>query len=164
MLSVSLSSSALPWTFSRSICKHLSSLLVGFFLVHPRLPPIFLPSLPCLDFLSLTTLSCNYPSLSLLRSLSRFVFLSMLGLDYYLQVIYFSKTRQVASSCVGVEKVIAFTQLLPEAHRINEITWKHNILATETILWQGSSLSDWGHLVLYKAYLHHLPRKMLSQS
>lgn len=100
LVSVSLSSSALSWTVSCSICKHLSSFLAGFFLVHPC-PNISLPSLPCLDFLSLTTLSYNYSSLRLFRSLSRFFFSSMLGLGCNLQVIYFSKTKQVTSSCVG---------------------------------------------------------------
>lgn len=38
------------------------------------------------------------------------------------------------SSFMGVEKVIAFTQVFLEVHGINEITWKDNMLATETLL------------------------------
>lgn len=65
-----------------SIC-HLS--LLAFFLYTP--PTLYIPSLPCLDFLSLTTFRCNYSILSLLRGLSRFFFLSILELDCYLQDI-----------------------------------------------------------------------------
>jgi hypothetical protein len=165
LVSVSLSSSALSWTVSCSICKHLSSFLAGFFLVHPC-PNISLPSLPCLDFLSLTTLSYNYSSLRLFRSLSRFFFSSMLGLGCNLQVIYFSKTKQVTSSCVGGRERDCFHSVVFWS---SQNKWEH-LEAECTCQWNcfmtggGGSFSVCGHCVLYEEHLHDLCCKMLTSA